>query len=49
MTKLSIAAIITTAAYLGFALNIGISYGVYWPKMDPILFMQDFIDKFPLF
>ncbi|MFK8044256.1 MAG: hypothetical protein AB8B72_02085 [Crocinitomicaceae bacterium] len=49
MKKLSIAAIITTAAYLGFALNIGISYGVYWPQMDPMLFMQDFAEKFPLF
>ncbi|MFK7920336.1 MAG: hypothetical protein AB8H47_00190 [Bacteroidia bacterium] len=49
MKKLSIAAIITTAAYLGFALNIGISYGVYWPQMDALLFMQDFADKFPLF
>lgn len=49
MKKLSIAAIITTAAYLGFALNIGLSYGVYWSQMDPSLFMQDFAAKFPLF
>lgn len=49
MKKLSIAAIITTAAYLGFILNIAISYGVYWPQMDPVLFMQDFAAKFPLF
>ena len=49
MRKLSIAAIITTAAYLGFILNIGISYGVYWPQMEPSLFMQDFAEKFPLF
>jgi len=39
MKRLSIIAIITTAAYLGFALNIGISYGVYWPQMDPLDFM----------
>ena len=49
MKKLSIAACLTTAAYLGFALNIGISYGVFWPQMDPLLFMQDFGEKFPLF
>ncbi|MFK8056315.1 MAG: anthrone oxygenase family protein [Saprospiraceae bacterium] len=49
MTKLSIAAIVTSAAYLGFVLNIGLSYGVYWPQMDPVLFMQDFAQKFPLF
>lgn len=49
MKKLSAAAIITSAAYLGFVLNIGISYGVYWPKMEPSLFMQDFAEKFPLF
>jgi hypothetical protein len=49
LKKLSIAAIITTAAYLGFGLNIGLSYGVYWPQMDPLLFMQDFAEKFPLF
>jgi hypothetical protein len=49
MKKLSVIAIITTAAYLGFVLNIGISYGVYWPKMEASLFMQDFAEKFPLF
>jgi hypothetical protein len=49
MKRLSIIAIITTAAYLGFALNIGISYGVYWPQMDPLDFMPDFAAKFPLF
>ena len=49
MKKLSTVAIITTVAYLGFILNIAISYGVYWPQMDPVLFMQDFAEKFPLF
>jgi hypothetical protein len=49
MKKLSIAAIITTAAYLGFGLNIGLSYGVYWQSMTPGLFMSDFAEKFPLF
>ena len=49
MKRVSIVAIITTAAYLGFALNIGVSYGVYWPNMDPMLFMEDFAQKFPLF
>jgi len=49
MKKMSIVAIITTAAYLGFGLNIGLSYGVYWQSMNPELFMQDFATKFPLF
>ncbi|MFT5777671.1 MAG: hypothetical protein ACI837_000619 [Crocinitomicaceae bacterium] len=49
MKRLSIIAIIATTAYLGFALNIGISYGVYCPQMDPLDFMPDFAEKFPLF
>lgn len=49
MNKLRIASILTTAAYLGFVLNIGITYAVYWPTMEPMLFMQDFAQKFPLF
>ncbi|TNE51824.1 MAG: DUF1772 domain-containing protein [Deltaproteobacteria bacterium] len=42
-------AVITTSAYLGFVLLIGISYCVYWTSMEPLAFMRDFKEKFPLF
>ena len=48
MKNLINAAVITTAAYLGLAIAIGVSFGVYWPAMEPEAFMLDFEVKFPL-
>ena len=41
--------VIAASAYLGLAVLIGSSYGVYWQAMDPTAFMLDFTAKFPLF
>lgn len=49
MKRFGSIAVVASAAYLGFALLIGSSYGIYWSAMDPLLFMKDFAAKFPLF
>lgn len=49
MKTMSAIAVITASAYVGLAIIIGSSYGVYWQAMDPVLFMVDFTEKFPLF
>ncbi len=46
---ITISAVITTSAYFGFVLLIGVSSSVYWASMEPLAFMKDFKAKFPLF
>ncbi|MGB5982991.1 MAG: DUF1772 domain-containing protein [Nonlabens sp.] len=41
-------AIIASAAFVGNMINIGLSYGVHWLSLDPIVFMKTFNVDFPL-
>lgn len=45
---LSYIAIISTSAFIGNLLVIGLGFGMYWQTLEPIEFMRQFGIQFPL-
>lgn len=45
---LAYVAIIGIAAFAGNMINIGLSYGIHWQSLEPMVFMESFKVDFPL-
>jgi len=41
-------AIITSGAYLGNLINMGVVHAAFWLTLEPVAFMNDFAGKFDL-
>lgn len=46
--NISYVVIVATAAFAGNMINIGLSYGIHWSSLEPVVFMESFAIDFPL-